>query len=256
MIRTISYDDRRLLNIAGDPLISTIIESAAAQCGMGLQYDFWGVFPTRFAKKPLGYILRKGYSMWATVLVPEAAAEMIDFLLFHQSGWVELDPILAQLWGSMGEALYVMQYPEDAMLDFPIIDYREDTPTAVCDCNLGASGILPAQYEPSVVNLHLARRRHVGYSVTHWEDGAVVSAAAVTDTGSRYGEISYVATLPEWEGRGFGRAMVGLCIANLRERGRIPLIACEEKRQSFYEELGFTPLGKTYIMTEDALYPD
>lgn len=256
MIRSLSYDDRRLADIPGDPLISTIIESAAAQCGMGLQYDFWGVFPARFGKKPLGYILRKGYSMWATALVPEAAAEMVDFLLFHQCGWVELDPVLAPLWGSTGEALYVMQYPGDAPLALPSLSYREDTPTAVCDCNLGAAGILPAQYEPSVVNLHLARRRHVGYSVTHWEGEAAVSAAAVTDTGSRYGEISYVATLPGWEGRGFGRAMVALCIANLRGRGRIPLIACEEKRCSFYEELGFLPMGKTYIMTEDVSAAD
>lgn len=251
MIRTLAYDDRRLRDIHGDPLISTIIESAAAQCGMGLQYDFWGVFPSRYTHKAQGYILRKGYAMWATVLEPEVAAEMIDFLLFHQSGWVELDPILVPLWGSLGEALFVMQYPPETALPALTPDFREECPTAVCDCNLAAGGILPKQYEASVVNLHLAQRRHVGYTVSLWREDKVAAAAAITDMGSRYGEISYVATLPEYEGQGFGRAMVYRCVAALRERSRIPLIACEEHRRSFYEELGFLPLGKTYLMTDE-----
>lgn len=256
MIRSLVYDDRRLRNIEGDPLISTIIESAAAQCGMGLTYDFWGVFPSRLSQKPQGFLLRKGYAMWATALEPQVAAEMVDFLLFHQSGWVELDPLLAPLWGSVGEALYVMQYPPESLLPPFLFTVREDTPTAVADCNLGAGGILPKQYEASVVSLHLAHRRHVGCSVTLWEEERAVSAAAVSDIGSLFGEISYVATLPEFEGRGFGREMVYRCISALRRRGRTPLIACEESRRSFYEELGFISLGKTYLMTDDTLPAD
>ncbi len=251
MIRTLSYDDRRLRNISGDPLISTIIESAARLCGFGLIYDFWGVFPGRFSRHPQGFILRKGSAMWATAIDPEAAPEMVNFIRFHQSGWVELDPLLASFWGTPGEELFVMQYPPERDIPLLPVTVREGTPTAVADCNLGAGGILPRQYEVSVVNLHLAERRRVGCSVTHWEEETAVSAAAVCDSGSRYGEISYVATLPDYEGRGFGRAMVYRAAEALREREKIPLIACEPHRLSFYEELGFETIGKSYLMVEE-----
>ena len=251
MIKSLSYDDVRLRDIPGDPLISTIIESAARQCGFGLRYDFWGVFPRRFARKSLGYILRKGESIWATVLDPAAAPELIEFLRFHESGWVELDPILAALWEGQGDILTVMEYPENISCPAPLISFREGTPTAVADCNLGAGGIEQKQYEASVVNLHLAERRRVGYSVTHWEEESPVSAAAVCDLGSRYGEISYVATLPRWEGHGFGRQMVYRCAEVLREKGRIPVIACEDHRISFYRELGFIETGTSTIFTRE-----
>lgn len=250
MIHSLAYDDRRLRDIPGDPLISTIIESAARQCGMGLQYDFWGVFPRRFHHEPQGFLLRKGYAMWATVLEPEAAPEMIDFLRFNQSGWVELDPILAPLWGSEGEMLHVMSYPPEQPLTVPDLPYEEFCATAVADCNLAAEGIQPRQHEASIANLHLAQRRRVGYTVCLREGKTAISSAAVSDSGSRYGEISYVATLPAYEGKGLGRAVVRRCIAELRAHGRIPLVACEEKRRTFYEELGFSPLGATYLMVE------
>ena len=68
------------------------------------------------------------------------------------------------------------------------------------------------------MNLHLAERRRVGHTVTLERDGKAVSAAAVTDCGTRYGQISYVATLPEYEGQGYGRAVVYHCAGWLRKR--------------------------------------
>lgn len=251
MIRVLAYDDPRLREIDGDPMISTVIESAARQCGMGLQYDFWIAVPSRFAKKPQGFLLRKGFAMWATALDPEAVPEMVDFIRFNWSGWVELDPLLAAKWGKEGELLHIMQYPPESQLSVPELEYHEFCAAEVARCNLAADGIEPRQYEASVANLHLAQRRRVGYTVSLREGDTTVSAAAVTDMGSRYGEISYVATLPDHEGRGLGRAVVRRCIAELRTHERIPLIACEEKRRTFYEELGFIRLGPTYLMTDD-----
>ena len=36
MIRRLAYDDRRLRDLPGEPLLATMIESAARCCGMGL----------------------------------------------------------------------------------------------------------------------------------------------------------------------------------------------------------------------------
>ena len=44
MIRALSYDDRRLRDLPGEPLLATMVESAARCCGMGLIYEFWGVY--------------------------------------------------------------------------------------------------------------------------------------------------------------------------------------------------------------------
>lgn len=248
MIRGIAYDDRRLRDIRGDPLVSTIIESAAAQCGFGLIYEFWGVFPERFSRNPEGFMLRKGNgAVWATAATGRAARECAEFLHFHEEGWVETDERIARLTARPREELLVMGYPEDRPVPAVGLPVREGTPTEVADCNLAAGAITPDQHEASTVNLHLAQRRRVGCSVTYWEDGRPVAAAAVTDIGSRYGQISYVATLPSREGNGFGRAMVWKCAGILRERGKIPLLACETRRKTFYEEAGFRPVGSFII---------
>lgn len=250
MIRYLSYEDIRLRHIEGDPLISTMIEAAARQCGMGLLYDFWAVFPNRRSRTAQGFILRKGHAIWATVCAPEAAPEMIDFLRFHQTGWMELDPTLAALWGDEGETLCVLRLPEEAPLPPCSLPLRENCATAVADCNLAAGALRPEQYEAAVVALHLAQRRRVGYTVSLWEEGRAVSAAAVTDRGHRAGQISYVATLPSHEGKGYGRAMVFRCAAELRAAGLLPLVACEADRRSFYEELGFLFLDTTHLFAE------
>lgn len=246
MIRSLAYDDRRLRDIGGEPLLATMVESAARCCGMGLVYEFWGVYEGRRDRVPKGFILQKGHALWATALCPEAVPEIMDFLRWRQEGWVMLCPTLSAAWrqetGETGLSLAVMALPDTVSLPeshLPEAAYCPDTATAVADCNLAVVELTPAQYETAVVNLHLAERRHVGYTVTLRQDGRAVSAAAVTDCGTRYGQISYVATLPEYEGQGLGRAVVYRCAEWLRERGRTPLIACEAHRESFYAGLGF-----------------
>ena len=71
----------------------------------------------------------------------------------------------------------------------------------------------------------------------------------MTDCGTRRGQISYVATLPEYEGQGLGRAAVYRCAAWLRERGLTPLVACEAHRESFYAGLGFLPVSGVTVFT-------
>ena len=119
----------------------------------------------------------------------------------------------------------------------------------MADCNLAVVELTPAQYETAVVNLHLAERRRVGYTVTLQRDGRAVSAAAVTDCGTRYGQISYVATLPEYEGQGYGRAVVYHCAGWLQEKNLIPLVACETHRESFYAGLGFQKISEVTVFT-------
>ena len=131
----------------------------------------------------------------------------------------------------------------------PEAAYCPGTATAVADCNLAVVELTPAQYETAVVNLHLAERRRVGYTVTLQRDGRAVSAAAVTDCGTRYGQISYVATLPEYEGQGYGRAVVYHCAGWLQEKNLIPLVACEPHRESFYAGLGFQKISEVTVFT-------
>lgn len=173
MIRGLSYDDRRLRDLPGEPLLATMVESAARCCGMGLIYEFWGVYEGLRDRTPKGVILQKGHALWASAFCPEAA----------------------------------------------------------------------------VVNLHLAERRRVGHTVTLERDGKAVSAAAVTDCGTRYGQISYVATLPEYEGQGYGRAVVYHCAGWLQEKNLIPLVACETHRESFYAGLGFQKISEVTVFT-------
>ena len=217
MIRGLSYDDRRLRDLPGEPLLATMVESAARCCGMGLIYEFWGVYEGLRDRTPKGVILQKGHALWASAFCPEAAAEIVDFLQWRQEGWVMLCPTLAALWRA--------------------------------DCNLAVVELTPAQYETAVVNLHLAERRRVGHTVTLERDGKAVSAAAVTDCGTRYGQISYVATLPEYEGQGYGRAVVYHCAGWLREKNLIPLVACETHRESFYAGLGFQKVSEVTVFT-------
>ena len=80
MIRRLAYDDRRLRDLPGEPLLATMIESAARCCGMGLIYEFWGVYEGLLDRTPRGVILQKGHSLWASAFTPEAAPEMVDFL--------------------------------------------------------------------------------------------------------------------------------------------------------------------------------
>ena len=230
MIRGLSYDDRRLRDLPGEPLLATMVESAARCCGMGLIYEFWGVYEGLRDRTPKGVILQKGHALWASAFCPEAAAEIVDFLQWRQEGWV-------------------MLLPEGVGFSLPEAEYRTHTATAVADCNRAVGEVSPAQYEAAVVNLHLAERRRVGHTVTLERDGKTVSAAAVTDCGTRYGQISYVATLPEYEGQGYGRAAVYHCAGWLREKNLTPLVACEAHRESFYAGLGFQKISEVTVFT-------
>ena len=64
MIRGLSYDDRRLRDLPGEPLLATMVESAARCCGMGLIYEFWGVYEGLRDRTPKGVILQKGHALW------------------------------------------------------------------------------------------------------------------------------------------------------------------------------------------------
>ena len=146
-------------------------------------------------------------------------------------------------------ALAVMELPEGVGFSLPEAEYRTHTATAAAGCNRAVGEVSPAQYEAAVVNLHLAERRRVGHTVTLERDGKAVSAAAVTDCGTRYGQISYVATLPEYEGQGYGRAVVYHCAGWLQEKNLIPLVACEAHRESFYAGLGFQKISEVTVFT-------
>lgn len=259
MIRRLAYDDRRLRDLPGEPLLATMVESAARCCGMGLVYEFWGVYGGLRDRTPQGVILQKGHSLWASAFTPEAAPEMVDFLRWRNEGWVMLCPALAPLWreenGEPELSLAVMALPDALPLPegpMPEAAYCPGTATAVADCNLAVVELTPAQYETAVVNLHLAERRRVGYTVTLQRDGRAVSAAAVTDCGTRYGQISYVATLPDCEGQGLGRAVVYRCAGWLRERGLVPLVACEAHRESFYAGLGFEKISEVAVFAHES----
>ena len=252
MIRRLAYDDRRLRDLPGEPLLATMIESAARCCGMGLLYEFWGVFEGRLGRSPKGLLLQKGRSLWATALCGEAVPEMVDFLRFRQEGWLMLCPRLADAWPGAGLPLRVMALPGDAACPVPEREYFPHTATAVADCNLAVGELTPQQYEAAVVNLHLAQRRRVGIAVTLQQDGRPVAAAAVTDSGSRWGQISYVATLPDCEGQGLGRAVVYRCAGWLRERGLVPLVACEAHRESFYAGLGFEQISEVAVFAHES----
>lgn len=250
MIRSFACDDPRLKQISADPLISTIIESAAQQCGGGIRYDFWGMFSSPFSRKAEGWILKKGHSLWATAETDAAAEEIAEFLQFQNEGWLEADARLSALWGEGGTVLTVMQYPAEAALTLPDREYCTNCATAVVDCNRAVGEITASQYEAAVVGLHLAHRRGVGHSVTLQQGGKPVSAAAVIDQGSRFGQISYVATLPEQQGNGLGRAVVLHEVQFLRQKGLTPLVACEAHRVSFYRELGFEVLGTNTVFCD------
>ena len=223
MIRRLAYDDRRLRDLPGEPLLATMVESAARCCGMGLVYEFWGVYGGLRDRTPQGVILQKGHSLWASAFTPEAAPVIVDYLRWRNEGWVMLCPALSPLWrqenGEPELSLAVMELPEGVGFSLPEAEYRTHTATAV------------------------------GYTVTLQRDGRAASAAAVTDCGTRYGQISYVATLPEYEGQGYGRAVVYHCAGWLQEKNLIPLVACEAHRESFYAGLGFQKISEVTVFT-------
>lgn len=99
MIRRLAYDDRRLRDLPGEPLLATMIESAARCCGMGLVYEFWGVYGGLRDRTPQGVILQKGHSLWASAFTPEAAPVIVDFLRWRNEGWVMLCPAFRRCGG-------------------------------------------------------------------------------------------------------------------------------------------------------------
>lgn len=82
-------------------------------------------------------------------------------------------------------------------------------------------------------------------------DERVVATARILPPGLSYPEVSIgrVTTASDFRGLGLGRILMDICLMAVREEfGRVPVrISAQTYLKKFYEDLGFTDTGKSYL---------
>lgn len=73
------------------------------------------------------------------------------------------------------------------------------------------------------------------------EDGGVKAQCVVTDEGDNVLELKNIAVEPNWQGRGYGKAMVDFLVRTYKERYRVLQVGTGDSPSTipFYEACGF-----------------
>ena len=98
--------------------------------------------------------------------------------------------------------------------------------------------LLIADEEEKMIDRYLDR----GVMYLMEKDGKVVSECVVTDEGEGVLEIKNLATAPEYQGRGYGKALISFLIEKYRGSYTLLQVGTGDspKTVSFYEKCGFT----------------
>ena len=98
--------------------------------------------------------------------------------------------------------------------------------------------LLLADEEEKMIDRYLDR----GVMYLMEKDGKVVSECVVTDEGEGVLEIKNLATAPEYQGRGYGKALISFLIEKYRGSYTLLQVGTGDspKTVSFYEKCGFT----------------
>ena len=75
------------------------------------------------------------------------------------------------------------------------------------------------------------------------DDGKVIACAALHISWSELAEIKSVAVAEEYQGKGYGNALIKACLQEAKELG-IPTVFCLTYRQGFFSRFGFTEVDK------------
>lgn len=234
--------------IAGHPCLAAMIGCMAA-CGEPRD-DFWLL---RAEDNSVGaFLCRTGDCLYVTG-TPAHSEEISAFIDLMGFGCVETDLPLGPegMKKTVNASLQWQGLPGRAIVGDGILvstKLREEVPLVELAGLLHRVGLLPDGEmvgEMAVTLLHRIRADRA-IALMLREDKAVGAVAAVTHIGCGNAMIGGVAVAPEYRGEGLGTRIVTVAAALAEALGLVPLLACNERRVSFYIQAGFTPILPFY----------
>lgn len=234
--------------IVGHPCLAAMISCMAA-CGEPRD-DFW-LLRDRDNHVRV-FLCRTGDCLYVTGS-PAHSEEISAFITLMNFGYVETDlPLQPEgMRKTTNAAMLWRGLPGRAILRDGILvstHRREEVPIAELAGLLYRVGLLPdadAVGEMAVTLLHRIRADRA-IALMLREHKAVQAVAAVTHIGCGHAMLGGVAVSAECRGEGMGTRIVSVAAKLAEERGLVPLLACNERRVSFYTQAGFAPILPFY----------
>lgn len=107
-------------------------------------------------------------------------------------------------------------------------------------CSCAKEGFRPPPFAPFYVDMSHRIRHQAARCVGVWEEGRLISCACTVAETNCCAVLGAVATHPDRQGNGLGRAVVSTLTAQLKEEGKeVFLFRGLKENQQFYERLGF-----------------
>jgi len=106
-------------------------------------------------------------------------------------------------------------------------------------------------YMPSVVDRMLDRGEEEVYLAGALSDGTFVAQAHIQALSPAYGYIGGVATLPPYQGKGYGRELLLTICRHIHRLGRLPSLTVDpdnERAYQLYVRHGFTDKGPVWVL--------
>lgn len=234
--------------IKGHPCLAAMIGCMAA-CGEPRD-DFWLLLDD--AGQVGAWLCRTGDCLYTTGS-PIYGEEISAFVNLMGFGCVETD-IPLTLTGAQKSTNVAMQW--QGLSDRAIFTEgtltstqgREEVPIAELTGLLHRIHMLPdrdAAGEMAVILLHRIREGRAAALMLR-EERRVQAVAAITHIGCGFAMIGGVAVSPEYRYQGLGSRIAAATAKLAVEQGYLPLLACNERRVSFYTRIGFTPIIPFY----------
>lgn len=234
--------------IAGHPCLAAMIGCMAA-CGEP-QDDFWLLHDKD--KQAGAFFCRTGDCLYVTGN-PAHSEEISAFIELMGFGCVETDlPLrLNGMEKTTNAALRWQGLPGRAILEDGVLvssKEQEEVPLAELAALLYRVGLLPDAEMVGRMAVTLLHRIRANRAIALMlrEDESVEAVAAVTHIGCGHAMIGGVAVSSQCRGQGLGTRIVTVAAKLAQRRGLTPLLACNERRVSFYTQAGFTPILPFY----------
>lgn len=183
------------------------------------------------------------YDGSVTVCCDSDSDEMVEFLLtlggFSAADLpVSLARKLQEVLGGTAEEYVLME----AVGKYPLLAEPCERTDDIYNTNKGAGCACGDRTAWTADFSH--RLRHGGAAAfCTYIGGRPAACTAVTHISKRYGIIGYVATLPEYRGRGLAGGCVSTAAAYCLDKGITPLVVCKAELVPFYSSLGFREIG-------------
>lgn len=211
--------------------------------------DFWLVLEDAL---PVGAVSRLGSAL--TVTGTADPEELAEFLSAVGGVSVELEAPLAEQtnhfldapfttsWILCGERREQSDCPEYPAEIGPAEDLRT-VYNLLCRAQAGFAQAV--RYEAWLTEISHKVRHHLAEIYLLKVDDLIISTSSILFQDETRAVLAFVATDPDFSGRGCGRQMVCYTAGRALEQGRTPYVLIEkDELRPFYERCGFIPCGR------------